>query len=31
MANIRDAIGEYVAAIAEFLQDSDVREVEVGT
>ncbi len=31
MENIRDAIGEYVAAIAESLQDSDVREVEVGT
>ena len=27
--NIQDAIREYLAAIAESLQDSDVREVEV--
>ena len=27
--NIRDAIQEYLAAIAESLKDADVREIEV--
>ena len=29
LENIRDAIREYLEAIAETLQDSDVREIEV--
>ena len=29
LENIQDAIREYLEAIAETLQDSDVREVEV--
>ena len=29
LENIRDAIREYLEAIAESLQDADVREIEV--
>lgn len=29
LANIRDAIQEYLAAINEMVKDSEVREVEV--
>ena len=29
LENIRDAIGEYLAAIEESLKDADIREVEV--
>jgi predicted RNase H-like HicB family nuclease len=29
MANIRDAIHEYLAAVADSVQGEDVREVEV--
>lgn len=29
LENIQDAIREYLEAIAESLQDSDVREIEV--
>ena len=29
LENIRDAIREYLEAVAESLQDADVREIEV--
>ena len=29
LANIRDAIGEYLQAVNELTRDQDVREVEV--
>lgn len=29
LANIRDAIGEYLEAVNEMTRDQDVREVEV--
>ena len=29
LANIRDAISEYLAAVDELVKDADVREVEV--
>ena len=29
LANIRDAISEYLAALDELVKDEDVREVEV--
>lgn len=29
LANIREAIGEYLAAVNEMTRDQDVREVEV--
>ena len=29
LENIQDAIREYLAAVAESLQDADIREVEV--
>ena len=29
LANIRDAIQEYLAAIDELVKDADVREIEV--
>lgn len=29
IANIQDAIQEYLAAIAEYFQNADVREIEV--
>ena len=31
LANIRDAIGEYLAVRDELLKDGDVREVEVAS
>ena len=30
LENIKDAIQEYLAVVAELLRDADVREVEVG-
>ena len=29
LANIRDAISEYLAALSELVKDADVREVEM--